>query len=380
MSLKNQLRAVFCQVLKEIVIHPNTNKFKNPLLPNIYLIFKHLYKILEVMSQKTSRNILRRINKFQLNHSTDNFRGALILSKEQLINIENINSQLIGLVKHSRQSCIKQYFFISLDECLFGIQRVKQEKFGIYRYQGFSLFDSNLSQLNNVEINSCNLICDDLSNEEWTNVICKEKPLLKGHENEVLEVQFNRWFIHCIYRRKWQEHQIMGCKPISIHQLIQKTLQCGYHKVMIALFSDGILRILNTLLVKFKQKKYYILNSEDNLGQKKQFTTVKALNFQIFTLHINSSMEECIYQILSSRIQIFLLNPTKATVVLLEERNIFLKMYIIEFIDIVKSLQSSQSFEYCQSQLTVKGILNQVQYLVIMGDILAFYLKIKQYF
>ncbi|CAD8113818.1 unnamed protein product [Paramecium primaurelia] len=319
----------------------------------------------------------------KFNISTDNFRGAIMFTKEQLINIETINSQLIELVKHSRipgfcRAASNSIFLLAQMNVYLGSQDLNRINLAYTDISGLSLFDSDLSysKFNYVEINSCNLNYADLTNAEWTNVICKEKPLLQGHKNGVLEVQFSPdgSFIvsieeNCKNIKLWDAEKYLFIKDLEGHTDNVNSITFSSDSSMLLSGSDDCTilswdfknpqQITSQIQVKINNKVSIVRISQDS---KKLFTTDIALNFYIFNLPINSKIEECIYQISSCLILNFVLHPTEAKVVLLYERNIFLKMYTLELID---SLVSTYSQRNCEQSLVFS---DNGQYFAILSE------------
>ncbi|CAD8125983.1 unnamed protein product [Paramecium sonneborni] len=140
-------------------------------------------------------------NKDQFNISQDHYQGAITLLKEKLKHIENIKQKLIYYVQLSKQTT--QYVFNRaasnsmqllniLDEYL-GDQNFNSIGLSDIKLNGLSFSGSDLSKTHfeNVQIDACNFNNCKMIEVQWNNIICKEQPFIKAHDNQIIFFYLN---------------------------------------------------------------------------------------------------------------------------------------------------------------------------------------------
>ncbi|CAD8165611.1 unnamed protein product [Paramecium octaurelia] len=271
------------------------------------------------------------------NISTDNFRGVINFIKEKLINVHNMNLQLIEIVKLSRNlnyckaAASNSMYLLSQMNVYLGSQDFNRIQLENTNISGLSLFDCDLSQsiFKNVEINSCNLNFANLSNAEWLNVICKEKPCLKGYNSGVLEVQFSpdgQYIASAGTENQiklWNAETYRFIQDLEGHTAKINTLYFSSDSSILFSGSDdrtirkwNIKNPLKSEIVdEMKNKVIKVQISQDS---KKLYSQDGDGNFQILDLLKDGQSEECIFNLNNALIIQFALHPTEPMVAVLK--------------------------------------------------------------
>ncbi|CAK74524.1 unnamed protein product (macronuclear) [Paramecium tetraurelia] len=136
-------------------------------------------------------------NKPELNISKDHFKGVLNFIKDKIGSLDNIKRVLINIVKLSKN---KQYiyaasnsiFLLSQLDVYLGYENFSEIQLIDTNISGLSFCNADLSKskFTNININSCNFNYANLTDIEWKDVRCKEKPFLKEDE-QVKVVEFS---------------------------------------------------------------------------------------------------------------------------------------------------------------------------------------------
>ncbi|CAD8180877.1 unnamed protein product [Paramecium octaurelia] len=304
---------------------------------------ENLEKIKEILQKSV-------FNNQQFNISTDNFRGAIYFLRDQLINVENINSKLIEIVKlskdqdsYSRAASNSIYLLSSMNVYL-GSQDFNSINLANTDISGLSLFDCDLSNSNfqNVEINSCNMNLADLSNVKWTNIICKEKPHLQGHKNEILEVQFSpdgKFIVSIEFQEQtiklWDAEKYSFMKDLEGHTNNVNSLSFCSDSSILYSGSDDC-KILRWDLSNAQQIKSEVVEVMDNQvkkikvsqDSKKLYIIDSEQCFQILDLSKNGQTQDCVFEINpDDQLVRFALHPKEPKVALLHNNYLELRDY-----------------------------------------------------
>ncbi|CAK74528.1 unnamed protein product (macronuclear) [Paramecium tetraurelia] len=271
------------------------------------------------------------------NISTDNFRGVINFIKEKLINVQNMNLQLIEIVKLSRnkvycRAASNSMYLLSQMNVYLGSQDFNRIELENTNISGLSLFDCDLSQsiFKNVEINSCNLNFANLSNAQWLNVICKEKPFLKGYNSGVLEVQFSPdgQYIASVGTENqiklWNAETYRFIQDLEGHTAKINTLYFSSDSSILFSGSDdrtirkwNIKNPLKSEIVdEMKNKVIKVQISQDS---KRLYSQDGDGNFQILDLLKDGQSEECIFNLNNALITQFALHPTEPMVAVIKQ-------------------------------------------------------------
>ncbi|CAD8182991.1 unnamed protein product [Paramecium pentaurelia] len=291
-------------------------KYIYDLLTSLNSFESKILKDKEENLEKNKKMLINSVfNNSKFNISTDNFRGSINFIREHLTNVENINSQLIEIVKLSRskdycRAASNSIPLLSQMNVYLESQDFKGIQLANTDMSGLSLFDCDLSNsiFENVDINSCNFNFADLSNIKWTNVICKEKPFLQGHQNGVLEVRFSPdgKFIVSIEEQDnkiklWDADKYQFIQDLVGHQDKVNTISFSSDSPMLYSGSDDgtILRwdfknpqqITSVIVETFDNKVLKVKISQDS---KKLYLQDDQFNFFILDLTKNGKREEYI--------------------------------------------------------------------------------------
>ncbi|CAD8113161.1 unnamed protein product [Paramecium sonneborni] len=299
-------------------------------------------------------------NQENFNISTDNYKGVINFVREKLINVENMNQKLIQIVKLSQfknqnycRASSNSIYLLNQMNVYLGSQDFKNIKLSNTNISGLSLFDSDLSfsQFKNVEINSCNFNLANLSNVNWSNVVCKEKPFLKDHTESVLEVKFspNGQYIASIQEEKEdKEKKVYQIKLWSLKnfQLI-KNLEQHTGKVNTLSFSQDFLfsgsndetiikwDIRNPdVEIKFEKIELFHKVKKVQISQDQKKLYVSGTDgthdgtFQILDLQKNGKCEECIFIEKDRDYEKFAIHPIRQIVALLKIKG---QLYFINY-------------------------------------------------
>ncbi|CAD8084348.1 unnamed protein product [Paramecium primaurelia] len=356
-------------------------KYIYDLLTSLNSFESKILKDKEENLEKNQKMLINSVfNNSKFNISTDNFRGSINFIREHLTNVENINSQLIEIVKLSRskdycRAASNSIHLLSQMNVYLESQDFKGIQLANTDMSGLSLFDCDLSHsiFENVDINSCNFNFADLSNIKWTNVICKEKPFLQGHQNGVLEVQFSPdgKFIVSIEEQDnkiklWDADKYQFIQDLVGHQDKVNTISFSSDSPMLYSGSDDG-TILKWDFKNPQQITWVIVETIDNKvlkvkisqDSKKLYLQDNQLNFFILDLTKNGKREEYIPLLKKcvdkdeksnkaekfievtemSQISEFALHPKKPKIALANEVYGYVDQNTIEFIDYL-TLQS----------------------------------------
>ncbi|CAD8081390.1 unnamed protein product [Paramecium primaurelia] len=137
-------------------------------------------------------------NKNDFNLSSEQYQGTLELLKPKLQQLVNLKQKLIKLVLLSqniqlfeRASSNALYFLSCFGEYLEDLN-LNGLQISNTKLNGLTFYKCNLNntQFDNVSIDSCNFAYSTIEKAKWTNLICKEKPSLTGHQKSVQSLIF----------------------------------------------------------------------------------------------------------------------------------------------------------------------------------------------
>ncbi|CAD8099382.1 unnamed protein product [Paramecium sonneborni] len=283
-------------------------------------------------------------NNSKFNISTVNFKGVINFIREKLNNVDRMNQKLIQIVKLSKmkdqdfsRSASNSIYLLSQINVYLGSQDFSKIKLANTNISGLSLFDCDISCsiFQNVEINSCNFNLADLSNVQWQNVICKEKPLIKGHNTRILEVQIspNGQYIASTGEdnniKLWDTQTYQLIQNLEGHKAQVNTLSFSSDSTLLFSGSNDFnigkwdLRNIQSqvqlqLLDQMKNKVQKVQISQD---QKKLYSQDSDGNFQILDLSKEGQSEECVFKIDNKFIKFFALHPTEPIVAVISQIN-----------------------------------------------------------
>ncbi|CAD8138216.1 unnamed protein product [Paramecium pentaurelia] len=312
--------------------------------------------VLEDNNEKLERNkkilIKSVFNDPKFNISTDNFKGVINFIRQKLITTDKMNQKLIDIVKLSRigilnRSASNSIYLLCQMNVYLGSQDFNKIELANTNISGVSLFDCNLSNsvFSNVEINSSNLNYADLSNVKWENVICQEKPSLKGHNERILEVQFspNGRYIASAGQEKeiklWNAETYQFIQDLKGHDNSVNTLSFSSDSsVLFSGSDDSIIRkweiknhqsqIKSQIAFKMDSPISKVQISQDS---RKLYSQDKEGNIQILNLTKDGPIEECVYSVYNTPIDYFALHPMESKVVFIyQNKNIDLINYLTE--------------------------------------------------
>ncbi|CAD8111280.1 unnamed protein product [Paramecium sonneborni] len=318
-------------------------------------------------------------NQTKFNISTNNYRGAINFIKEKLIQVENLNQKLIKIVKLSainkdyKYSASNSIYLLKQMKVYLGSQDFNKIHLANTNISGLSFFDCNLSEstFENVEINSCNFSLADLSNANWQNVICKEKPFLAGHKQSVLEVQFSPdgKYIASAGKEKqikiWDAQTYEHCSDLDKHTAQVNTLSFSSDSKFIYSGSDDktIIKWDITNLQDIKSNKVVELKDEDS----KKLYVQGIYDFLVLDLSKDSKSDECIITITNGYYEKFSIHPTQPIIAIQNKDSLKIDLFNYINLNFVKPLDISDQFIYDYQA-------RQIEYIVFSndGNLLAF--------
>ncbi|CAD8122656.1 unnamed protein product [Paramecium sonneborni] len=181
----------------------STYSFNHKSIQEFY-VAKYILELLLFLDWGISLEFLKKIeeekqillkslyNQIKFNISKENYIGIINFVKDKLQNMENTNNILINIVKLSTNekyiyAASNSIYLLNQLNAYFESQDFSKIQLFDTSISGLSFFNSNLSKskFDKVKIDSCNFNCANLTEVIWQDIICKEKPYLKGHESEV---------------------------------------------------------------------------------------------------------------------------------------------------------------------------------------------------
>ncbi|CAD8128507.1 unnamed protein product [Paramecium sonneborni] len=318
-----------------------------------FYVAKYIYDLLVVLYnfhdtqngnvnlEKNKQILLKSVfNDQKFNISTENFKNVINFIKEMLINDDSIIQKLIEIVQLSRtdtycRSASNSIYLLKYMNVFLGSKDFNNIELANTNISGLSFFDCDLShsKFQNVEINSCNLNFTDLSNVKWLNVICNEKPFLKGHKKRVTEVKFSQDGQYIISSGEENEIKLWNAESFKYIQDLEghtgpinslsfssdsSILLSGSDDRTIRKWNlrdakDPQIKIKSEILVQFESKILQIQLSKD---QKKLYVLDKEGVFLILTLQKDdlSFFDNYVFKIEKSQMELFALNPIEPIV------------------------------------------------------------------
>ncbi|CAK79314.1 unnamed protein product (macronuclear) [Paramecium tetraurelia] len=175
-----------------------------------FFVAKYIVNLLEKNIFKENQTVDQHFldqtsfNKSLFNLSLEHYSGTIELLKPKIKQIEDIKNKLIKIAllsrkksKNSKYNLIRSasnsiYILGSLKEHLDNIN-LRNLNIADTKLDGISFYQCNLSnsKFNNVSIDSCNFNCATLEHATWKNLICKEKPSIKAHNEAIKQVVFS---------------------------------------------------------------------------------------------------------------------------------------------------------------------------------------------
>ncbi|CAD8084357.1 unnamed protein product [Paramecium sonneborni] len=242
-------------------------------------ILNFLEKAIEIDFKINQEELLQSLfNKNDFNLSLDQYQGTLELLKPKLKLLSNIKQRLIEIINFQKivQNSQQQIEFIRAPSNSFYLlsclgeyleeQNFSKLQISNTKLNGLSLFKCNLNNtiFDNVSIDSCNFSCSTIENANWTNLLCKEKPSLIGHNKNVVSLNFNTAGSSLITGsidgmiKIWPIYQDQ--EPLSLSFENEQIYSLSYVEThnKIACLTNNELKILNSKdLSFFNHRKFY---------------------------------------------------------------------------------------------------------------------------
>ncbi|CAD8100388.1 unnamed protein product [Paramecium sonneborni] len=360
-----------------------------------FYVAKYIYDLLSSLNIKLDYNNSKYLNEEmekymailqssvfndpKFNLSTDNFRNIISLIIEKILNDENIKYKLIEIVKLSKTHCYtssasNSIYLLNQMNVYLGSQDFSQIELANTNISGLSFFNSDLSssKFENVEINSCNFNFAQLSNVQWSNLICKEKPFLKGHTNRVVEVKFSPNGLYIASAGDENEIKLWNSQT---YQLIQN-LEGHTDSINTLSFSS------DSSIIISGSNDYTIRNWDiRNLQNKITGVLIAKLNAQVLKVQISKDQKRLYVQDKHGLFQILNLKNEDLTLIddeifKLENKN---KIRLFAFnpknpiVSIAYSNQQIELIDYStkneeKPKIIQSPLLNQIRYMIFSPD------------
>ncbi|CAD8190822.1 unnamed protein product [Paramecium pentaurelia] len=163
-----------------------------------FYVAKYIQEFIQSIQMDQDMIILQRnfnqdyIEKIESKH----FLGCLNILKSEILKIDQLKLKLLSIVKLSgiypKLERISSNFIYLLSYLNFNMnnQDINNINISDTKLYGLTFYNCNMqnTKFNNVSIDSCNFNKANLSNVEWKNIICKEKPYFQGHKDYIRSI------------------------------------------------------------------------------------------------------------------------------------------------------------------------------------------------